>query len=256
MNNPVPRVLSEGYEFKLGSYVSQGFDIFKRNAGSFIGYTVVFAIIMMVASYIPFATLLLQGPLLTGLFIVAYQVRKGHMPPFGEFFKGFNKFGPLLGISFFQGLIIMLFFIPFIAIVFSNIWDIVQNGGDIDPDDVMEIFSLIFSGPALIALLLAFIPAIYLGVSWVLSYQYAWFYDMGFWESMEASRKVVGKNWVSFFLFALVLGLINIGGVLLLGVGLLVTLPASYCAIHACFADINRMDDGQDDGRIADHLVN
>jgi uncharacterized membrane protein len=55
---------------------------------------------------------------------------------------------------------------------------------------------------------------------------------------MEASRKLITKNWFSFFGFGLVLFLINLGGALLLGVGLLVTIPISACAVAAAYADI------------------
>jgi uncharacterized membrane protein len=55
---------------------------------------------------------------------------------------------------------------------------------------------------------------------------------------MESSRKLISKNWFSFFAFALALFAINILGALLLGVGLLVTIPLSFCAIASAYADI------------------
>ncbi|MGC8713456.1 MAG: hypothetical protein ACP5RH_13795 [Leptodesmis sp.] len=61
---------------------------------------------------------------------------------------------------------------------------------------------------------------------------------MDFWTAMEASRKLITKNWFSFFGFALVLFLMNVAGALLLGVGLLVSIPLSFCAIAAAYADI------------------
>jgi len=49
---------------------------------------------------------------------------------------------------------------------------------------------------------------------------------------------LIKKDWFAFFGFFILLGLINILGFLLLGVGLLVTIPATYCAIYAAYEDI------------------
>jgi ABC-type antimicrobial peptide transport system permease subunit len=55
---------------------------------------------------------------------------------------------------------------------------------------------------------------------------------------MEYSRKLVTKNWWQFFGLAIVLGLINVLGALVLGIGLLVTIPASGLAVYAAFESI------------------
>jgi len=81
-------------------------------------------------------------------------------------------------------------------------------------------------------------PGIYLGVAY--SFTTALIVDrkFDFWEAMETSRKVISKRWFSFFGFVLVLVLINIVGALLLGVGLLFTIPLTMCAIAAAYQDI------------------
>jgi uncharacterized membrane protein YdcZ (DUF606 family) len=61
---------------------------------------------------------------------------------------------------------------------------------------------------------------------------------MNFWAGMEFSRKLISKNWFSFLGFAFVLVLLNLAGVLLLGVGLVVTIPISACVIATAYADI------------------
>jgi hypothetical protein len=48
----------------------------------------------------------------------------------------------------------------------------------------------------------------------------------------------VHPRWFSFFAFFLVFVLINLGGALLLGLGLLVTVPFTSCAWVAAYADI------------------
>ncbi len=55
---------------------------------------------------------------------------------------------------------------------------------------------------------------------------------------MEGSRKVVMNKMGEFFLFIIVLFLINLGGMLLLGLGLIVTFPWSLCATYAMYKSI------------------
>jgi uncharacterized membrane protein len=61
---------------------------------------------------------------------------------------------------------------------------------------------------------------------------------MEFWQAMETSRKIVTKNWFAFFVLALVLFLVNLLGVLALGVGLLVTAPVTACAAAIAYKEI------------------
>jgi NhaP-type Na+/H+ or K+/H+ antiporter len=61
---------------------------------------------------------------------------------------------------------------------------------------------------------------------------------MEFWDSMEISRKLVTKKWWNIFGFLLLLLLINFAGALVFFVGLLFTIPITYCALYAAFEDI------------------
>jgi uncharacterized membrane protein len=65
------------------------------------------------------------------------------------------------------------------------------------------------------------------------------FIKLEFWESMEASRKVIGKNffsWLGFFI-VIWLGALIIGA-LACGVGLLFTIPVAILATYSAFVDI------------------
>jgi uncharacterized membrane protein len=82
---------------------------------------------------------------------------------------------------------------------------------------------------------LLIIPGIYLAVSWSMAVPLILFKKMEFWDAMEASRQIVGKKWWSFFGMFLLLILLNIGGLLLLGIGLFVTIPLTSCVLYAAY---------------------
>ncbi len=82
------------------------------------------------------------------------------------------------------------------------------------------------------------IPGIYLSVGYTFAMLFIIFGKVDFWEGMELSRKMVGPEWFNIFILTLVLGLLNFIGALAFGVGLLFTIPISFCALYAAFDDI------------------
>jgi len=83
-----------------------------------------------------------------------------------------------------------------------------------------------------------------------------WFYEMEPWPAMEASRKIVSKQWFMVLLFLFAVGLIAMAGLILLGVGILYTLPAMICALYAAFADVSRLNEASGgEADLIDHFV-
>lgn len=189
-------IIDTGYNFSVGDSISQGFDIFKANMGGFVAFTLIVFVINIVLSFIPFASIVVSGPLSAGFFIMAHHIRTGKSFEFGTFFKGFDKIGQLILLALISGILTVIGFVFLI------------------------------------------IPGIYLAVGYSLATLFVLFYNHEFWDSMEWSRKIVSKQWFGFFGFFIVLGFLNLAGAIALGVGVLFTIPISYCAIYAAFAQI------------------
>ena len=201
----VNKLLNEGYEFKLEKYISNGFELFKKEYGLFIGFSIVAGLMSGVASLIPIigslAQAVITGIINLGYFYVARKIKLGEKPEFEDFFKPFNAFGNIVGIS-------------------------------------LVVFIL-----TLVGFLCLIIPGIYLGVAWSLSLPIIYFYSgVGLWDSMEASRRVVTKNWWWFLLLFICIVLINIVGAICLLVGLLITIPVSHLIMYSAFDDIMKPD--------------
>ncbi len=253
----IDRIIAEGIDFKFGDYISRGFEIFKKEAGLFIGFTVVFFILSMVIGLIPFvgpvANNLVISPALTvGFYLVARKLDIGQGAEFGDFFKGFDFTGQLVIATIVKSLIIGLTFIPFALIFWKYGWvewymEIIKNPGT-PPTDYPEF-------PPLWSLLLL-LPTIFLSVIYAWTYLFIAFYKMQFWDAMEASRKLIAKNWLTIFAFLLVVGLILFAGLLLLCVGVLVTFPAAMCMSYAAFADVTKLNEEPSEGAgIEEHLI-
>ncbi|GAB4323972.1 MAG: hypothetical protein OHK0047_08120 [Leptolyngbyaceae cyanobacterium] len=197
-------LIQRGYTVKIGDYISQGWQLFKKNAGGYIAFAIILVLLGVVLGKLnesasPLGTiisLIVTGPLYAGWYIVAFKQIRNRLPEFADFFQGFKNFLPFFLLNLISGILIGLGFV------------------------------------------LLILPGIYLAVAYMFALPFAVAQRMDFWTAMEASRKLITKNWFSFFGFALVLFLMNVAGALLLGVGLLVSIPLSFCAIAAAYADI------------------
>jgi hypothetical protein len=190
------RLIQQGYQTDAGKYIRKGWEIFQKDMGIFIGYTVLMLLMITVASFIPFAALFIGGPLIVGYFIVADKINKGEAYEFKTFFRGFDSFVPLLLYMLIASIFI---FLGFIALI---------------------------------------IPGVYLSVGYIFAPLYIVFGKLDFWDGMEFSRKLVTRKWWNIFGFLVLLGLINIAGMLALFVGIIFTIPLTYCALYAAFDDI------------------
>ena len=89
-----------------------------------------------------------------------------------------------------------------------------------------------------IGTLLLIIPGVYLAVAYLFASYLVVDRRLDFWPAMELSRHTVHPRWFSYFAFVLLVALLNLAGAVALGVGLLVTIPLSFCTVTAAYADI------------------
>jgi hypothetical protein len=79
--------------------------------------------------------------------------------------------------------------------------------------------------------MLLIIPGLYLAVSWILAPAFLLDRRMGIWESLEASRKVIGTCWFRTFGLMLVFIPLSLGVVLTLGIGAIWFAPFASIAV-------------------------
>lgn len=201
------------YSFNMGQYFSRGLDIFKANALPFIGFTLLLGVGLSILSFV------LPWPLGSG------NIEEGQ--------AGGNIVSNILLTLLIPGFYIVAFQIarnrP------TAFGDFFKGFNRALPVLLLSIVSSLLIAIGFVLLIL---PGIYLAVSYMLSLPLLLDKNLDFWPAMETSRKLVGKKWFSFFGFSIVLTLINILGALLLGLGLLFTIPWTFCSLAAAYEDI------------------
>lgn len=166
-------LITDGYQVRIGDYFRRGWAVFLSYLGGFIGYSLLYNLIvsfLVVLSIIgigAIALMLIGGPLMAGFYIVAFKKMKDQPVEFGDFFSGFKYFAPLF-----------LFFL--VGGIFISL-----------------------------GTLLLIIPGIYLAVGYIFAVPLIVNRKMEFWDAMETSRKVVTKKWFSVFGFLLLLALLT-----------------------------------------------
>ena len=93
--------------------------------------------------------------------------------------------------------------------------------------------------------ILLILPAIYFMVSYLFASAFVVDYGVEFWQAMEISRRLVGKHWFRLFGFMILLIIINLLGVLALGIGMLVSIPVTSCAVAIAYRSIVGEHDGE-----------
>jgi hypothetical protein len=187
-------------EVKSGDYFRTGWEIFKKFPVGFAGYFIFTAVITFVLKFIP-----IIGPLTA--FIIAIPLNAGF---FVVSAKLLNNQVPEFA-DFFSGL--KLF-------------------------QQLALLGVASSIIIIIGFFFLIVPGIYLLVSYAFAIMLVIDRGLEFWPAMETSRRSVQTNWFKIFGFLLLLFLLNLGGVLALGLGLLVTAPLSHCILTAAYADI------------------
>ncbi|MEM8527034.1 MAG: hypothetical protein AAGG68_20510 [Bacteroidota bacterium] len=245
------RLATKGYQFYFSDYISKGIDIFKKDIGGFVGFTFLFFLMSSLASTIPFGSTLVTPVLMAGLYVVCRNIISNQHHEFGEFFQGFNHFGQLILVALASVVLTIIFILPLGIGAISA----VTMGGLFSDGYVIDSFSEI-STISIIVILGIALPIIYLSIAWSWAPMFVVFYKMQFWEAMEASRRILSKNWWIFFAFTIITGIIAFMGIFGLLVGILFTFPAAMCMHYVAFAEVVGLHhDEEMNSSIEDHLV-
>jgi len=242
MEQRIENIREFGYEVNISKYISNAASIFGKKGWSFVGIQFVFFLIIIPLAFlsmIPFVgSLIVQlvvACLWVGFYIAAQKISTEQPFSFSNFFGGFEYFKnisikTLIIFAFMFGLLLIFMLVG--AIVGSNLISLDNFSQDIAMmmQQSIGMFQIVIFGVLILVMCVYMI--------WLFADQFILFANMGAWEAMEASRKVISKKFFSIVLFMLALILLNIVGAMLVVIGLLVTMPISFIAIYCAWEDI------------------
>jgi hypothetical protein len=227
-------IAEKKHDIRISYYIDEGFKIFKKNIGGFIGITVITFLISFGIGKIPYIGGIISEVLTSfiygGIILVCAKIRRGEEDQFNDFFEVFKNPGQFILLLIVKSLMIVMVAIPAIAVFFLRYYDVFLNGKFPSSEAALAMVPLMF---------LVLIPVMFLSMCYIFSTYIYLCINQDFWTAMEASRKVVMKNWLSILGFLIVLLLLTIVVVLFTcGIGILVMYTFIAAAVYVAFDDI------------------
>ena len=235
-----PELLKRDYDLDIGRCFSKGWNLLQNNLGLLIGAMLVYLAIQIVISVlgmIPFVgwvfsllNLFVAAPLMGGVFYITLQAIRSQSTSVGDVFEGFHR-------SFIQlclGYIVpaILTALCFIPVAIMAVMALAPTLAKKQPPEIGTILPIIGVG------LVCLIPAMILSVNWMFTLPLIVDKGLDFWTAMKTSWKKVTQHWWQIFALLLLVGLVNLGGLILCCVGLIFTMPLGIAATMYAYETI------------------
>lgn len=229
--NQLDKKIENGYDFNFGSYLSKGFDLFKKDIGGFI----LAFVGLIIMSVIPLCQYIGLG----NFYKVCEKIDKGEKTSFSDMFN-FDKAGTYIILYLVILGCILLFFLPFILVLFTQMPKM-EN----DPSQTLPISFFLAYAVTILGILL-FSVAIFF-TSPIIAFSN----ETSIGKIISYSWNLAKKNFFMIILFIFVAGLIGSLGVILCYIGLIATMPIVYCMYYECYKDVLFINDDNEINQIS-----
>ncbi len=225
----VEQKLQNGYEFDIGSYLSSGWEIYKKEWLTFSIYALLVLIILTIVSITIIGLLFTAYPLMLGFFIGANKVENGESLSIGDMFGGFKKLPQLAILTLIPVLVMILVSLPF-----GGIWmgmsSISGDGGSMSEGvamgSVFLMYGIMFIVGMVMSLALFFAPYL------------VFFGDYSAIEALKTSWKLSLKQPLMIVLFVILISLIAQIGSFLCLIGVFASMGFAYVCYYPAIKDV------------------
>ena len=112
--------------------------------GTIWGALIVYVLVSSVAGFIPFVSLIIEGPLSLGLAIIALSIVRRRDTSVSVLFDGFNNFASAVGVLLLTGIVVVVGFICFVipgiilALGLSQVFNVLADNPNMSVVDVLK----------------------------------------------------------------------------------------------------------------------
>lgn len=211
--------------------LKSGWALIKDQYWLFVGMS---AVAILLGSIVPFG--ILMGPMMCGIYLSLFQLRRGQPVEFGNLFKGFDYFGESIIATLLHIIPIVVILVPFYIIFYVSLFLVMpggSQGNEPDPATLLGFF-------AVMMLFAIVMMALMIIISIIFTFGYPLIVDRRL-SGIEAvklsARAALGNFWPLLGLL-LLNGVIAFAGVLLCYVGALLALPVTFAAIAMAYEQV------------------
>jgi uncharacterized membrane protein len=187
----------------------------------------------MIGAAIPFG--ILVGPMMCGMFLTFFKMRRGEAVEFGTLFKGFDYFAPSVIATLLHVVPVLVIVIPsyILFYVFFVVAMVSQGGEEPSPVALFAIF-------AMFALFWIAVLALVMVVSIGFTFVYPLIVDRGIqgFDAVKLSFKAAMANFWRLLGLSMLNFLLGLVGLLLCFVGVYFLIPVGYAAIAMAYEQV------------------
>lgn len=206
-----------------------GWDLIRSQYWLFVGMT---AVGFIIGSFVPLG--ILMGPMMCGIYLSLFQVRRNQPVEFGTLFKGFDYFGDSLIATLLHMIPMVVIFVPAYIIFYIGFFVVLsQRGGEPDAGTMLGFF-----GFFAIFWLVMMVILIVVSVAFTFAYPLIVDRRLSGLDAVKLSMKAAMANFWRLLGLLLMSGLLSFAGVLLCYVGIFLVLPISFAAIAVAYEQV------------------
>ena len=206
--------------------IAAGWELVKGQYWLFVGMCVV---AMMIGSAVPAGILL--GPLMCGLYLAFFKLRRGEPIEFAMLFKGFDYFGPsviatLLHMVPIVAFVLGMYFFFYVSLVLT----IIAQGDNPNPWALLGIFAML-----LLFFAVVFVVIILLSLGFTFAYPLIVDRKLKGMDAVKLSFKAAMGNFWGLLGMVLLTSVLNLVGMVACYVGMFLVLPIYYGSIAVAY---------------------
>lgn len=209
--------------------IKDGWDLIRSQYWLFVGMS---AVGFLIGSFVPLG--ILMGPMMCGIYLSLFQVRRNQPIEFGTLFKGFDYFGDSLIATLLHMIPMVVIFVPAYIFFYVALFLILpRQGGKPDAGAMLGFF-----GFFAVFWLVMMVILIVVSVAFTFAYPLIVDRRLSGLDSVKLSIRAAMANFWRLLGLLMLTGLLSVGGVLLCYVGIFLVLPISFAAIAKAYEQV------------------
>lgn len=209
--------------------IKRGWELIKPQYWLYVGMCF---IALLIGGAVP---LILQGPMMCGLYLTLLKTRRGETIEFGTMFKGFDFFGPSLIATLLHVVPILVIVVPaYLLFYVSMIVSMAAQGGN-DPNPA-AFFGIM--GAFAVFWLVVMVVVIIISIGFMFAYPLIVDRKLQGFDAVKLSFRGALANFWRLLGLSILTSLISIGGILLCYVGMFLAFPIVYASIAVAYEQV------------------
>lgn len=226
----VNQKITSGYQFDFGKYISDGFEIFKKEWLMFSLYGLVSLFLIILSLMTIIGAFFFLFPLMLGYSVAAEKVERGEPLEFKDFFGAFKNYDKHAILTLCLMAFFIILYIP--MILFIVLMDLSSGYGDANAvGAVMGIFMVFYY-------LIFYVAIFFIQGSMIFAPYLIHYGGYSGMDAIKTSYKVFKKQWIMILLFVLVIGLLSSVGYIACFIGVFASMAAGYLMQYAMVKDV------------------